>query len=87
MEAPLAWDLVRVGEDEAIAVALANRVAIADGLELGDAESMPTALLKAARLASLGLDHLARARAMGPTETIRRQPPASAPTANARMAR
>lgn len=53
-------------------LALANRIAIADGLELGDAESMPKALLKAARLASRGLDHLTQAKAMDPTETIRR---------------
>jgi hypothetical protein len=40
-------------------VALANKVAVADGLPLGDAESIPAAVEKAASLASRGLAHLA----------------------------
>jgi hypothetical protein len=53
-------------------MALANRVAMADELPLGDAESMPTALEKAARTASRGLEHLAQANRVPLPEVLRR---------------
>ncbi len=43
-------------------VALANRVAVADRLVLGDVESIPKAIGKAAEIASLGLEALAHRR-------------------------
>ncbi len=55
-------------------VALANQVAVADRLPLGDAESLPQAIEKAARCASLGLDWLAEHHGLGATETLRRAP-------------
>ncbi len=55
-------------------VALANRVAVADGLPLGDAESVPTALEKAAALTSLGLEELARSDRTDPVTILRRAP-------------
>jgi hypothetical protein len=53
-------------------MALANRVAMADELPLGDAESMPIALEKAARVASRGLEHIAAANAVPLPEVLRR---------------
>lgn len=53
-------------------MALANRVAMADGLPLGDAESMPAALEKAARIASRGLEHVAQANGVALPEVLRR---------------
>lgn len=53
-------------------LALANRVAIADELPLGDAESLPASLEKAARLASQGLEHLARENSLGLPDVLRR---------------
>ncbi|RIL00819.1 MAG: hypothetical protein DCC71_18520 [Proteobacteria bacterium] len=55
-------------------VALANQVAVADGLALGDAESIPKALDKAAALASRGLDHMAERHVVAATEILRRVP-------------
>ena len=55
-------------------VALANQVAVADGLPLGAAESLPQAIDKAARTASLGLDWLAERHGLGGAETLRRSP-------------
>src|SRR5262245_703493 len=55
-------------------LALANRVAVADELPLGDAETLPTATEKAARIASLGLAHLARENGADPAELLRRVP-------------
>ncbi len=52
----------------------ANRVAVADGLPLGDAESVPTALEKAAALTSLGLEDLARRDGTDPVTILRRAP-------------
>ena len=52
-------------------LALANRVAVADELPLGDAETLPAALEKAARVASLGLAHLARENAVDPAFVLR----------------
>jgi hypothetical protein len=53
-------------------LALANRVAVADAMPLGDAETLPRATEKAARLASLGLAHLARENGVEPAEVLRR---------------
>jgi hypothetical protein len=52
-------------------LALANRLAMADGLELGEHESLPKALEKAARLASLGLAHLVEIHGVGIVEVLR----------------
>jgi hypothetical protein len=51
---------------------LANRIAVADKLPLGDAESIPQAVAKAASLASRGLDHLVKARGVSGAEALRR---------------
>ncbi len=53
-------------------LALANRVAVADALPLGDAESLPKAIAKAERTASRGLAHLARENGVEPAEVLRR---------------
>jgi hypothetical protein len=53
-------------------LALANRVAVADALPLGDAESLPQAIAKAERTASRGLAYLARENGVEPTEVLRR---------------
>jgi len=53
-------------------LALVNRVAVADELPLGDAHSLPRATEKAARLASLGLAHLARAGGVEPAAVLLR---------------
>jgi hypothetical protein len=53
-------------------MALANRIAMADGLPLGDSESLPIALEKAARVASRGLEHVARANGTSLPEVLRR---------------
>ncbi len=53
-------------------LALANRVAVADRLPLGDAETIPRALEKVAALASRGLDHLAAAHAASLPDVLRR---------------
>jgi hypothetical protein len=55
-------------------LALANRIAVADELPLGDAESLPIAIEKAARVVSLGLAHLARENAIDPVAVLRRAP-------------
>jgi Family of unknown function (DUF6178) len=53
-------------------VALANRVAVADRLPLGDAESTPTAIAKAARFASAGLAFLGEEHGLPDAEILRR---------------
>jgi hypothetical protein len=53
-------------------LSLANQVAVADRMPLGDAETLPVALDKATRLASRGLDHLAAAHDLPPAEVLRR---------------
>ncbi len=53
-------------------LALVNRVAVADALPLGDAETQPAAMEKAARVASLGLAHLARENGAAPADVLRR---------------
>jgi hypothetical protein len=55
-------------------LALANQVAVADKLPLGDAESIPTAIEKAAQVASRGLDALAERLSVQPVEVLRRAP-------------
>lgn len=55
-------------------LALANQVAVADRLPLGDAESIPKAIEKAAAIASRGLDELVRRHAVGAPELLRRVP-------------
>ncbi len=55
-------------------VALANHVAVADRMPLGDAESTPRAIEKAARTASRGLDFLAEENALPAVEVLRRAP-------------
>jgi hypothetical protein len=55
-------------------LALANRVAVADELSLGDAESLPAAIDKAARVASVGLAYLARENGVDPTLLLRSAP-------------
>lgn len=53
-------------------VALANRIAVADRLPLGDAESTPKAIAKAARFASSGLAYLAREHGLRDAELVER---------------
>jgi hypothetical protein len=53
---------------------LANKVAVADGLPLSDAESTPAAIERAAELASAGLEHLAREHGLAAAELLRRVP-------------
>jgi hypothetical protein len=55
-------------------VALANQIAVADRLPLSDAESTPRAIEKAARIASLGLEHLAREHGIPHVAVLRRAP-------------
>ena len=55
-------------------LALANQVAVADKLPLGDAESIPKAIEKAAQLASRGLDSLAARFEVDPVVVLRRAP-------------
>lgn len=53
-------------------VALANHVAVANDLPLGEAESIPRALETAAATASRGLAHLAERNALSAAEILRR---------------
>ena len=55
-------------------IALANRVAVADRMELGDPESLPKAIDKATRFASDGLEHIATETNLTLLETLRRVP-------------
>jgi hypothetical protein len=55
-------------------LALANQVAVADKLPLGDAESIPKAIEKAAEVASRGLDSLAARFDVDPVVVLRRAP-------------
>lgn len=68
-----------VGAEERSAVfyaliALANRVAVADRMELGDPESLPGAIDKATRFASDGLEHIASENGLSLADTLRRVP-------------
>ncbi len=53
-------------------VALANKVAVADGLPLGEPDSIPRAIEKAASITSTGLEHLAKANDTDPAEVLSR---------------
>jgi hypothetical protein len=53
-------------------LALANKVAVADRLPLGEAESIPQAMDKATLLASRGLEHVAQANSLDPPAVLRR---------------
>jgi uncharacterized protein DUF6178 len=53
-------------------VALANRIAVADRMPLGDAESTPAAIAKAARFASAGLAYLADEHKLRDPDLLRR---------------
>ena len=53
-------------------IALANRVAVADRLPLGEAESTPDAIAKAGRVASLGLAHLAEEHGLSDSDVLAR---------------
>jgi hypothetical protein len=53
-------------------LALANKVAVADRMPLGDSESTPRAIDKAATVASAGLLHLAEHHELAPVEVLRR---------------
>ena len=53
-------------------IALANRVAVADRLPLGDAETLPAALRKALTVASAGLEFVADRRGLSLEEVARR---------------
>lgn len=69
--------IARLEEDERRAafyafVALANKIAVAGRMPLGDADSIPHALAKAARLASEGLAHVARENGLDDVEVLRR---------------
>lgn len=55
-------------------VALANKVAVADRMDLADAESTPAAIEKAARWVSRGIEHVAAANRVGAAEVLRRLP-------------
>lgn len=69
--------IARLSEEERRAcfyafVALANRVAVADRMPLGDVEALPRAIEKAASVASRGLDWVAEQNQLDPTEVLRR---------------
>jgi hypothetical protein len=69
--------LAALGEDErkTLLFALlnvANRVAVAKRLSLGDADSIPIALDEAIATVSRGLDHLVAAHGVAATEVLRR---------------
>jgi hypothetical protein len=71
--------IAELGEEERRAafhhfVALANKVAVADRMDLADAASTPRAIEKAALWASRGLEHVASANAVGTAEVLRRLP-------------
>lgn len=55
-------------------ISLSNRVAVADRMSLGDAESLPSAIDKATRLASDGLEYLAKENNVALENVLRRTP-------------
>jgi hypothetical protein len=55
-------------------VAVANAVAVADGMDLADAETTPAAIEKAAVWISRGIAHVAEANGLDPTEVLRGVP-------------
>jgi len=55
-------------------IALANMVAVADRRGLGDADTLPETIEKAASVSSLGLDHIAGEKNWSAADTLRRTP-------------
>jgi len=55
-------------------MSLANKIAVADKRDLGDAETLPATIEKAARVASLGLEHVASVNALDLTDALQRLP-------------
>jgi len=55
-------------------IALANRVAVADRMELGDPDSLPLAIEKATRIASDGLEFIAQENGLSLEQTLRDVP-------------
>jgi hypothetical protein len=53
-------------------ISLANKVAIADRMPLGDPDTLPAAIEKAASVASGGLEYVASENALGMAEVLRR---------------
>ena len=53
-------------------ITLANRIAVADRMELGDPESLPLAIEKATRFTSAGLEFVANENELSLEETLRR---------------
>jgi hypothetical protein len=53
-------------------IALANKVAVADRRPLGDADTLPDTIEKAASVTSVGLDHVASQNGLAPVEALRR---------------
>lgn len=53
-------------------VAIANKVAVADRMPLGDADTLPEAIGVAAGVVSQGLEHVATANGLSLTDTLRR---------------
>ena len=53
-------------------IALANQIAVADQMELGDPESLPVALDKATRFASEGLELVAKENGVSLENCLRR---------------
>ena len=53
-------------------LSLANRVAVADRRDLGDSETLPATMEKAARVASLGLEHIAQETGLSVADVLRR---------------
>jgi len=69
--------IAQLDDDERLAsfyalVAVANKIAVADRLPLGDAESIPRAIEKAARWIDAGLAHVASENGMSDPEALRR---------------
>jgi hypothetical protein len=55
-------------------IALSNRVAVADRMELGDPDSLPISIDKATRFASDGLEHIANKHGISLESALRRVP-------------
>lgn len=55
-------------------MALANKIAVADKRDLGDAETLPATIEKAASVASLGLEHVARTNSIDLVDALKRLP-------------
>ena len=55
-------------------VSIANKIAVADRMPLGEPETLPGAIEKAAQVVSLGLDYVASENALSAADTLRRVP-------------